>query len=35
MDWRKLAQSNGVTEDDVIREAKLLIEQSANDSSGA
>lgn len=33
MDWRTVAQSNGVTEDDVIREAKLLIE-SANDSSG-
>lgn len=33
-DWRSLAQSNGLTERDVIREAKLLIEQSATDSSG-
>ncbi len=33
MDWRTLAQTNGVTEQDVINEAKLLIE-SANDSSG-
>ena len=33
MDWRTLAQTNGVTEQDVIREAKLLIE-SVNDSSG-
>ncbi len=33
MDWRTLAQSNGVSEIDVIREAKLLIE-SAVDSSG-
>jgi hypothetical protein len=34
MDWRTLAQTNGVTEQDVIREAKLLIEQSVIDSSG-
>jgi hypothetical protein len=33
MDWRTLAQSNGVTEQDVINEAKLLIESSV-DSSG-
>lgn len=33
MDWRTVAQTNGVAEIDVIREAKLLIE-SANDSSG-
>lgn len=32
-DWRTLAQNYGVTEQDVIREAKLLIE-SVNDSSG-
>ncbi len=32
MDWRTLAQSNGVSENDVITEAKLLIE-SAFDSS--
>lgn len=32
-DWRTLAQNYGLNEDDVIREAKLLIE-SANDSSG-
>lgn len=32
-DWRTLAQNYGVTETDVIREAKLLIE-SVNDSSG-
>ena len=33
-DWRKLAQANGVTEEDVIREAKLLIAESDLDSSG-
>ena len=33
MDWRTLAQSNGVTEQDVIREARLLIE-SADDAGG-
>lgn len=33
MDWRTVAQSNGVNEQDVINEAKLLIE-SVNDSSG-
>lgn len=33
MDWRTVAQKNGVSEDDVIREARLLIE-SAVDSSG-
>ena len=32
-DWRTLAQNYGVTEQDVINEARLLIE-SANDSSG-
>jgi hypothetical protein len=32
-DWRTLAQNYGVSETDVIREAKLLIE-SVNDSSG-
>lgn len=32
-DWRSLAQANGLTEEDVIREAKLLLE-SADDSSG-
>jgi hypothetical protein len=32
-DWRTLAQNYGVTEQDVIREAKLLIE-SVDDSSG-
>lgn len=32
LDWRALAAANGVTVEDVIREAKLLIE-SANDSS--
>jgi hypothetical protein len=33
-DWRSLAQSYGVTEQDVIAEAKLLIAESADDSSG-
>lgn len=33
-DWRALAQSYGVTETDVINEAKLLIAESAADSSG-
>ena len=33
-DWRKLAQGYGVTETDVIREAKLLIAESVDDSSG-
>jgi hypothetical protein len=33
-DWRKLAQNYGVSETDVINEAKLLIEQSVIDSSG-
>lgn len=33
-DWRTLAQNYGVTEQDVIREAKLLIAESVNDSSG-
>lgn len=34
MDWRTVAQKNGVSETDVINEARLLIEQSADDSSG-
>jgi hypothetical protein len=33
-DWRAIAQRNGVTEEDVIEEARLLIEQSNSDSSG-
>jgi hypothetical protein len=33
-DWRALAQNYGVTEQDVINEAKLLIAESAADSSG-
>jgi predicted transcriptional regulator len=33
-DWRKLAQNYGVSETDVLNEAKLLIEQSVIDSSG-
>ncbi len=33
-DWRTEAQKYGVTEADVIREAKLLIAESAVDSSG-
>ncbi len=33
-DWRTLAQNYGVTEEDVIREAKLLIAESIDDSSG-
>ncbi len=33
-DWRTLAQNYGVSETDVINEAKLLISESAIDSSG-
>jgi len=33
-DWRTLAKNYGVTETDVIREAKLLIAESIDDSSG-
>ncbi len=33
-DWRTLAQNYGVSETDVIREAKLLIAESVIDSSG-
>ncbi len=33
-DWRTLAHSYSLNEDDVIREAKLLIAESVNDSSG-
>jgi hypothetical protein len=33
-DWRALAQNYGVSETDVIREAKLLIAESVIDSSG-
>ena len=33
-DWRKLAQTYGVNEQDVIAEAKLLIAESLDDSSG-
>jgi hypothetical protein len=33
-DWRQLAQTYGITEADVINEAKLLIAESAADSSG-
>ncbi len=33
-DWRSLAAKNGVTEQDVIHEAKLLIAESIDDSSG-
>jgi len=33
-DWRTLAKNYGVTETDVINEAKLLIAESAIDSSG-
>ncbi len=33
-DWRTLAQNYGVSETDVIREAKLLIAESVDDSSG-
>jgi hypothetical protein len=33
-DWRQLAQNYGVTEADVITEAKLLIAESDFDSSG-
>jgi len=32
-DWRVLAIKNGVTEEDVVNEARLLIEQFADDSS--
>ncbi len=33
-DWRQMAQSNGLEINDVLTEARLLIEQSAIDSSG-
>ena len=33
-DWRTLAQNYGVSETDVINEAKLLLAESAIDSSG-
>jgi hypothetical protein len=33
-DWRQMAQSNGLELNDVLTEARLLIEQSAIDSSG-
>ncbi len=33
-DWRTLAKNYGVTENDVINEAKLLIAESVIDSSG-
>ncbi len=33
-DWRTLAQNYGVTEQDVIEQAKLLIAESIDDSSG-
>jgi hypothetical protein len=33
-DWRTLAQNYGVTETDVINEARLLIAESIDDSSG-
>jgi hypothetical protein len=33
-DWRDLAKDYGVSENDVLTEAKLLIEQSVIDSSG-
>ncbi len=33
-DWRTLAKNYSLNEEDVIREAKLLIEQSVIDSSG-
>jgi uncharacterized protein HemY len=33
-DWRTEAQKYGVTEEDVINEAKLLIAESLDDSSG-
>ena len=34
-DWRELARMHGISESDVIREAKRLIAESAFDSSGA
>ncbi len=33
-DWRTLAQNYGLTETDVINEARLLISESIDDSSG-
>ena len=34
-DWREMAKAAGLSEEDVIREAKRLIAQSAADASGA
>jgi hypothetical protein len=34
-DWRQMAQAHGLNEQDVLREAQRLIEQSATDPSGA
>jgi hypothetical protein len=34
-DWRTLASQHGLSEQDVIREARLLVEQSATDSGDA
>jgi hypothetical protein len=34
-DWRKLARAHGLNEQDVIREARALITESASGSSGA
>ena len=33
-DWRKIAEQNGLTEQDVYREAKLLLIESDSDTSG-
>jgi hypothetical protein len=35
MDWREMARKHGVSEQDVINEARRLITESALDSSGA
>ncbi len=35
MDWREMARAEGLSENDVIREANLLIQESALDSSDA
>ncbi len=34
-DWRELARANGLSEQDVINEARLLVEESATDSGDA
>jgi pyrroloquinoline quinone (PQQ) biosynthesis protein C len=33
-DWRQMAAAHGLNEQDVLREAQRLIEQSATDTGG-